>query len=145
VSDHDHREEICPDCQATEGDHDTRIIAVDKDPETGLMYTRVTYHHDTCPAYTVQQILIEDSVRRAEEEAEWMLQEFPRVHARIKAAAEAGAGDPAPFIAALLELVDAQGEDLERFVTPERWTEILAKHFPPETEGPARPDEEPAA
>jgi hypothetical protein len=141
---YDRREEICPDCHATEDDRDARIMAAGEDPETGRMYTSVTYHHDTCPAYTVNRILTEDSVRRSKERAAWMKEEFPLVRKRMEAAAGGGATDTAPFIAALLELVAAQGEDLGRFVAPERWTEILTKHFPgPEDVGPARPDEEP--
>jgi hypothetical protein len=138
---YDRREEICPDCGATEDDRDVRTISVGKDPETGRMFSSVTYYHSTCPAYTVDQILMEDSARRAKEKAEWMKREFPLVRERLQAAASEGRGDAEPFIAALLELV-AAGEDLGRFVAPERWTEILTKHFPPEGAGPARPDEE---
>jgi hypothetical protein len=140
---HDRREKICPDCQATEGDRDARIMTAGEDPATGRLFTSVTYHHDTCPAYTVDQILTEDSVRRSKERTAWMKEEFPLVRKRMEAAANEGRPDAAPFIAALLELVAAQGEDLGRFVAPERWTEILAKHFPaPEDLGPVRPDEE---
>lgn len=138
MSDRDSREEICPDCRATEGDHDTRITKVGPDPETGRMRTTVTYHHDTCPAYTVERILMEESARRAEEKTEWMRQEFPRLHERMKSAAQEKNGEAVTFVAALLELVEAQGADLGRLVTPERWTEILIKHFPPHA-GPTRP------
>jgi hypothetical protein len=139
--DHDRREKICPDCQATEGDRDARIMTVGEDPKTGRMYTSVTYHHDTCPAYTVDQILTEDGVRRAKKQAEWMRREFPLVRERLKTAAGETKGDAGPFVAALLELVEAQGEDLGRFVSPERWTEILTKHFPPEGGTPSTDDE----
>lgn len=140
-ADYDRREEICPDCQATEGDRDTRIMKTGKDPATDRMFTSVTYHHDTCPAYTVDQILMEDGVRRAKEQAEWMRREFPLVRERLKVAAGETKGDAAPFVAALLELIEVQGEDLDRFVPPERWTEILTKHFPPEGGTPRRGEE----
>ncbi|MFI2632615.1 hypothetical protein ACH5A2_19785 [Streptomyces collinus] len=143
--DYDDREEICPDCQATEGDRDARIMTAGEDPKTGRMFTSVTYHHDTCPAYTVNQILTEDSVRRSKERTAWMKQEFPLVRERLEAAARGGQGDAGPFVAALLELVAAQGEDLGRFVPPEKWTEILTKYFPPDGVHPARPNEGPSA
>lgn len=134
--DYDRREEICPDCQATEYDRDIRIMRAGEDPGTGREFTSVTYHHGTCPAYTVDQILTEDDVRRAKERTAWMKEEFPLVRERLEAVARGGPGDAGPFVAALLELVAAQGEDLGRFVSPERWTEILTKHFPPQGEDP---------
>ena len=130
--DYDRREEICPDCQATEANMDARTISVGKDPDTGRHFTVVTWHLDDCPKYTVDRILTEDGVRRAKEQSEWGRKEFPAAQERVKAAAaDVDAGTAAPFVAALLELVDAQGADLGRIVLPERWAEILNRHFPP--------------
>jgi hypothetical protein len=143
--DYDSREEICPDCQATEANMDARTISVGQDPDTGRMFTEVTWHLDDCPKYTVDRILTEDGVRRAKEQSEWGRKEFPLARDRLKAAAaEATVSDAAaPFVAALLELVNAQGDDLGRIVLPERWAEILNRHFPPGDEGLVRPDKEP--
>lgn len=132
----DRREEICPDCLATETNMDSRVITAKKDEATGEYYTVVTWHTDDCPAHTVERILMEDGVRRAKERDEWMKTAFPAAHERLK---EAAAGLPdasaaAPFVAALTELVAAQAEDLGRFVPPDRWTEILDRHFPPDAE-----------
>ena len=137
--DHDRREEICPDCQAGPDNMDARIISVGKDPETRQTFTMVTWHLKDCPTYTVNQILMEDGVRRAKEQREWVREEFPAAQERlIRALASRRLDEPAhPFVEALVELVEAQGDDLDRFVTPDRWVEILNKHFPP--------DEEPAA
>lgn len=131
--DHDSRHEICPDCQATEGNRDARVITAGTDPETGRIFTTTTWHHDNCPTYTVNRILTEDGVRRAKEQSEWGKREFPLAHERLKAAAaEAEVGEvAAPFVAALLDLVEAQGRDLGRVVLPELWAEILNRHFPP--------------
>ncbi|WP_327592470.1 hypothetical protein [Streptomyces chartreusis] len=136
--DYDRREEICPDCQATEGDRDARIMTAGKDPETGRMFTSVTYHHDTCTAYTVDQILMEDGVRRAKEQTEWGQKEFPLAYERLIAAVAGAKLDQAafPFVEALVELVEAQGKDLGRVVLPEQWAEILNKHFPPAANEP---------
>lgn len=132
----DRREETCPDCQAGPDNMDARIITAGEDPETGRMFTTVTWHLDDCPAYTVSQILLEDSARRAEELAAWTRKEFPAVQERILDAIMRGKFDKTamPFVAALGELVEEQGEDLGRFVTPDRWVEILNKHFPPNEE-----------
>lgn|GEM_PF-4896016 len=130
--DHDRREEVCTDCEATEENMDARIISVREDPDTGCYFTLVTWHLDTCPTYTVDRILSEEGVRRAKEQGEWAQREFPAAQERMRqAAAGIDADEAAPFVAALLELVNAQGEDLGRFVPAERWAEILNRHFPP--------------
>jgi len=137
------REEICPDCQAGPDAKDAQITKVIKNPATGEFYTVVTWHLDTCPAYTVSQILLEDGVRRAKEKDAWAKEAFPAAYERLLHAVMSGTIDESagPFMAALVELVEAQGEDLGRFVTPSRWAEILDKHFPPAA-GPVRPGEE---
>ncbi|NUS22693.1 MAG: hypothetical protein HOV92_00490 [Streptomyces sp.] len=131
--DYDRREEICPDCQATEANMDARTISVGQDPKTGRMFTEVTWHLDDCPKYTVDRILTEDGVRRAKEQSEWGRTEFPAAHGRLIKAVMKGQFDEtaAPFVEALVELVEAQGEDLGRILLPARWAEILNKHFPP--------------
>lgn len=132
--DRDSREETCPDCHAGPDDMDVRIISVGKDPETGQMVTTVTWHLKDCPTYTVQQILMEDSVRRAEEQTRRTQKEFPAAQERLIRAIGSRKLDESayPFMEALVELVEAQGDDLDRFVTPDRWVEILNKHFPPD-------------
>jgi hypothetical protein len=136
VSDLDRREEICPDCQAGPDNMDSRVISARKDPATGEYYATVTWHTKDCPTHTVEQILMEDGVRRAKEQTEWGQKAFPAAHERLKAAAAKveGGETASPFVAALLELVNAQGEDLGRIVLPERWAEILDRHFPPDSE-----------
>lgn len=136
MSDRDVREEICPDCQAGPDNMDSRITSIHKDPDTDAFYTTITWHTDGCPAYAVEQILMEDGVRRAKEQSEWGQKAFPAAHKRLKAAAASVEGGEAtgPFVAALLELVAAQGEDLGRVVLPEQWAEILDRHFPPDGE-----------
>ncbi|MEU3161798.1 hypothetical protein ABZ753_31000 [Streptomyces griseoincarnatus] len=130
------REETCPDCQAGPDNMDVRTFSIGKDPDTGRTTTTVTWHLEDCPSYTVQQILLEDGVRRAEERTEWTRQEFPAAQERLLDLVMRGEFDATakPFVAALVELVEAQGEDLGRFVTPDRWVEILNKHFPPDEE-----------
>ncbi|MET7944365.1 hypothetical protein [Streptomyces sp. NPDC005302] len=136
MSDRDTREEVCPDCLAGEHDSDTRILSVCKDPKTGDYFTSVTWHTNDCPAYTVDKILLEDSIRRAKEKTAWMKRALPAAQGRLKAAAVAVEPDEcaAPFVAALLEVVEQQAADVGVFVTPERLTEILEKHFPPPDE-----------
>lgn len=139
MSDPESREEICPDCQATESNMDSRITSVRKDEPDGEYYAVVTWHTEDCPAYTVQQILMEDGARRAKEREAWMKEAFPAAHERLKAAAAAAEGNEAaaPFVAALTELVACQAEDLGRFVPPDRWAEILEQYFPPTDEEPS--------
>ncbi|MFE9450196.1 hypothetical protein [Streptomyces sp. NPDC006739] len=138
MSEHDRREEICPDCQATEADMDARIIGAGRDKTTGATYPVVTWHTRDCPQYTVDQILIEDGVRRAKEREAWMRVAFPAAHERLSKAASALEDNEAaaPFVAALTELVAAQAQDLDRFVPPDRWARILDRHFPPADQGP---------
>lgn len=138
MTDRDHREEICPDCHATPGNRDVRVMKVKKDPDTEALYTEETWHAEDCPQHTVEQILLEDGVRRAKEREAWMKTAFPAAHERLKAAAAAlPDGTANPFVAALTELVAKQAEDLGRFVPPDRWAEILDRHFPPPEEQPS--------
>lgn len=133
MSDRDTREEICPDCQATEANMDSRVTSVRKDEPDGEYYAVVSWHTDDCPAHTVERILMEDGVRRAKEQSEWGRKEFPAAYGRLIEAVMKGQFEEsaAPFVQALVELVEAQGEDLGRIVLPARWAEILNKHFPP--------------
>lgn len=124
---------------------DAHIITAHKDEATGEYYAVTTWHTDDCPAYVVERILLEDGVRQAKEKSERTQQEFVAAYERlIRAVARSHVSESAvPFVEALVELTEAQVEDLGRFVTPERWAEILGKHFPPDA-GPVRPDEEEA-
>ena len=132
MSGRDRREKICPDCQATEANMDHRITSLHQGETDDDYYAVVTWHTEDCPTYTVERILSEEGVRRAKEQSEWGRREFPGAHERVKAAAaDVDAGTAGPFVSALLDLVNAQGEDLGRIVLPERWVEILNKHFPP--------------
>lgn len=130
------REETCPDCQAGPHNMDARCTAISKDPVTGQYVTTTTWHTDDCPAYTVQRILREDGARRAEERAEWTRREFPAAQERLirEVAGRQLDGAALPFVEALVELVEAQGVDVDRFVPADRWVEILNKHFPPDEE-----------
>lgn len=139
----DNREEICPDCKAGPHDKDATVTKVIKAPETGVLTAVVTWHRDDCPTYTVDRILLEDGVRRAKESDERGRKALPAAYARITELiaraepAQFGEASP-PFAAALVELVEAQLADLDRFLPPYRWAEILDKHFPPSDEEPTR-------
>lgn len=132
----EHREKTCPDCRATDENMDVRIIAAGTDLETGVRFTSTTWHAKDCPQYLVDQILTEESVRQAKEDTARMKAAFPVAYERLNESASAADISPsaAPFVAVLLELVGRQAQDLDRFVSPERWLEILEKHFPPEEE-----------
>ncbi|MFD0053027.1 hypothetical protein ACFVHR_04785 [Streptomyces sp. NPDC127168] len=134
TEDYDSRKETCPDCQATEDNMDVRTIGSGTDKETGRIFVTTTWHLRDCPAYTVTQILMEDSARRAKEQTERERKEFPAAQARfIRAVASGKFDDTAmPFVEALGELIDSQGEDLGRFVALDRWVDILNRHFPPD-------------
>ncbi|MFJ8798511.1 hypothetical protein [Streptomyces sp. NPDC102487] len=138
MSERETREEVCPDCLAGEHDKDARIITAHKDPESGNYYTSVTWHTNSCPAWTVDQILMEEGIRKSKEKTAWMKVALPAALERLKAAAVAVEPDEsaAPFVAALLAVVEQQASDVGVFVTPERLTEILDEHFPPRGETP---------
>lgn len=144
MSDDASREEVCPDCQAGPDTMDARITRYMKDPATGELYRVVTWHLEDCPSHTVEQILMEDGVRRAKEKDAWAEQAFPAAYERVLGAVMAGkfSAEAEPFVRALVELVEAQREDMGRFVTLDRWAEILDQHFPADGAGPVRPDEE---
>lgn len=126
-------EETCPDCQAGPHHDNPRVTIGRKDKATGEYYAITTWHTRDCPAYTVDQILMADGVRRAKESSEWGRKEFPAAYERlIRAVLAVELGEAAaPFVAALVELVEAQGEDLGRVVLPEQWVEILNRHILP--------------
>lgn len=140
------REEICPDCQATEDNRYSRIMRVHKDKSSGEHYTVVTWHLQDCPTYTIEEILMEDGVRRAKEKEVRGQQAFPVARERVlrAVASREFAPEAEPFVAALAELVEAQAEDTGRFVTLDRWADILDRHFPPKDDPLARPSEEPS-
>jgi hypothetical protein len=139
------REEICPDCHAGPDAMDARITSVKKDDATGDYYTVRTWHTEDCTAYTLDRILMEDAVRRSKDLEAWAEGAFPAAHERVVTAlmSHKFAPEAQPFVAALVELVDAQLEDTGRFVPLHRWAEILDSHFPPEGEEPSRKGEEP--
>jgi hypothetical protein len=138
MSETERREEICPDCKAGPHNMDSRITSIGKDPNTGAMYTSVTWHTEDCPTYTVEQILTEDAIRRSKERTEWARKAFPAAFERVTKAGLAQDFDDRakPFVTALLQLLSEQAEDLGRFVPFERWTEILNEHFPPPDDTP---------
>lgn len=136
MSDHDRREEICPDCQAGPHNMDSRVITAKKDPATGEYYATVTWHTKDCPQHTVDQILLEEGARRAKEQDAWAKEALPAAFDRLRKAAAGVREDMAagPFVAALVALVAQQAEDMGRFVPPHRWAEILDQYFPPDGE-----------
>ncbi|MET8680018.1 hypothetical protein ABZW18_21145 [Streptomyces sp. NPDC004647] len=122
----------CPDCHAGPGYDNTRVMTVGT---TGLTET---WHLPDCPQHTVDRILLEDGARRVEEQEAWAREAFPAAHERLRAAAAGIADDPAaaPFVAALLQLVQTQADRPGRFVVLDEWARILDQHFPP----PQQPD-----
>lgn len=144
MSEPDRREETCPDCQAGPHNMDARVITANKDELTGDLYTVTTWHTADCPQHAVDQVLLEDGVRRAKEQDAWAREALPAAFDRLRHAASAVREDAAaaPFAAALVALVAQQAEDTGRFVPPHRWAEILDQYFPPAND-PLRPDEEP--
>jgi len=139
VSERESREEICPDCQATEFNKDSRIIMAKKNEVTGEYYTVVTWHTDDCPKHTIDRILMADGARKVKEQDEWAREALPAAFDRIRQAAAAARGDAAaaPFAEALVALVAQQAEDLGCFVPPYRWAKVLEQYFPPAGEAPS--------
>ncbi|WP_031078986.1 hypothetical protein [Streptomyces sp. NRRL WC-3742] len=119
----------CEDCHAAPDSGDIRITTVGRD-----LTVSETWHTAQCPAYTVEQILMEAGAAQVKEQSAWAKEAFPAAHGRLRAAATAlPAGTAAdPFVAALLELVQAQADDTGRFVALPTWAEILQRHFPPQ-------------
>ncbi|MFF9646879.1 hypothetical protein [Kitasatospora aureofaciens] len=78
-------------------------------------------------------ILMEAGAAKVREQDAWAKEAFPAAHSRLREAAAALPPGTAadPFVAALLELVQAQADDTGHFVTLPMWTEILEQHFPP--------------
>ncbi|MEU8927584.1 hypothetical protein AB0D10_42890 [Kitasatospora sp. NPDC048545] len=118
----------CEDCQAGPDSGDIRTISIGRDGAV-----KEIWHTDQCPTYTIERILMEASAAKVKEQDARAKEAFPAAHSRLREAAatlpaSAAAG---PFIAALLELVQAQAEDTTRFVTLPTWAEILERHFPP--------------
>jgi hypothetical protein len=81
---------------------------------------------------------MEDGVRRAKEQEARAQEAFPAARERVLHAlmSHKFAPEAEPFVAALAELVEAQAEDTGRFVTLDRWAEILDRNFPPKGEEP---------
>ncbi|MGQ5640899.1 MULTISPECIES: hypothetical protein [unclassified Streptomyces] len=130
------REEICPDCEAGPDNVDVRTIMARKDDLTGEYCAVITWHTKDCPQHAVDQVLLEDGVRRAKEQDAWAREALPAAFDRLRKAAAAARNDEAaaPFAAALVALVAQQAEDTGRFVPPHRWAEILDQYFPPASE-----------
>lgn len=123
---HHHTE--CPDCHANPDNGDTRIITA------GTAGTTETWHLADCPQHTVDQILSNDSAQRGEENEAWARGALPAAFDRLQTAAAAlpDGSVAAPFVAALVELVQAQADRMDGMVTLPRWVEILVRHFPPQ-------------
>ncbi|PYC74896.1 hypothetical protein C7C46_23715 [Streptomyces tateyamensis] len=92
------------------------------------------WHTDTCPTYTIERILLEAGAAKVEEQGGRAKDAFPAAHQRLHEAAATIPADnaAAPFVTALLELIQAQADDTGRFVTLPTWTEILDRNFPPQ-------------
>ncbi|MFD8707056.1 hypothetical protein ACFV1W_31445 [Kitasatospora sp. NPDC059648] len=118
----------CEDCHAEPDRENIRITAIERD-----LSLSETWHTEQCPAYTVEMILMEAGAAKVREQDAWAKEAFPAAHSRLQEAAEALPPGTAadPFIAALLELVQAQADDTDLFVTLPMWTGILQRHFPP--------------
>lgn len=118
----------CQDCRAEPDSGDVHTISVGRD-----MTVTETWHTDKCPTYTIERILLEASAAKVKEQDARAQDAFPAAHQRLRdsaAAVPAGAA-AGPFVAALLELVQAQARDTGRFVTLPTWAKILERHFPP--------------
>ncbi|MFI9365945.1 hypothetical protein ACIG5E_33575 [Kitasatospora sp. NPDC053057] len=123
-----HRHIACEDCHAGPDNGDIRTISIGRDGAATEIW-----HTDQCPTYTVERILMEASAAKVKEQEAQAKKAFPAAHQRLQDAAAAVPADnaAAPFIAALLELVQAQADDTDRFVSLPMWTEILQRRFPP--------------
>ncbi|MFE5585641.1 hypothetical protein [Kitasatospora sp. NPDC056531] len=114
------------DCQAGPDGGDVRTISVGRD-------TAVTeiWHTDKCPTYTIERILTGASAAKVKEQNARAKEAFPAAHQQLHEAAATIPADnaAAPFVTALLELVQAQADDAGRFVTLPTWTEILDRNF----------------
>ncbi|MGW9058897.1 hypothetical protein [Streptomyces sp. NPDC055733] len=130
-------EEPCPDCQAGPDDNAATITKAKRDPDTGALTATMTWHHADCPAYAVEQILLEDGIERAKQDDARGREALPAAYSRmITRIARASASDVSetamPFAEALVEIVEAQLANMGRFLAPYQMAEILEKHFPPD-------------
>ncbi|MFF3113609.1 hypothetical protein ACFVSN_31000 [Kitasatospora sp. NPDC057904] len=119
---------LCEDCQAEPDSGEIRTIAIGRDRTV-----TETWHTDRCPTYTIERILMEAGAERAKEQDARAKESLSAAYRRLQdAAARVPAGDAAaPFVAALLEILQAQTDDSGLFVTLPTWAEILERHFPP--------------
>ncbi|MCX4743912.1 hypothetical protein OG455_36715 [Kitasatospora sp. NBC_01287] len=119
----------CQDCQARPDSGDVRTLSVGQD-----MAVTEIWHTDKCPTYTIERILLEAGAAKVKEQDARAKEAFPIAHQRLQEAAAAVPADnvAAPFVTALLELVQAQADHTGRFVTLPTWTEILDRNFPPQ-------------
>lgn len=95
---------------------------------------KVISHTEDCVTHAIEMINGEDGARRVSEQDKWAKRNFPPAHARLRAAADALADRDtaaAPFVAALLQLAEAQAATTG-FVVLHEWVDILDEHFPPE-------------
>ncbi|MFE5586362.1 hypothetical protein [Kitasatospora sp. NPDC056531] len=124
-----HRRIDCEDCQAGPDSGDIRTIAIGRDRTV-----TETWHTDQCPTYTIERILMEAGAAKVKEQDARANDAFPAAHQRLHDAAAALPADnaAAPFVAALLELVQAQADETGRFVALPTWTAILDRNFPPQ-------------
>ncbi|MDH6130023.1 hypothetical protein [Kitasatospora sp. GP82] len=119
----------CQDCQAGPDSGDVRTMSIGRD-----MAVTEIWHTDKCPTYTIERILLEAGAAKVKEQDAWAKDAFPAAHQRLQDAAAIIPADSAaaPFVTALLELVQAQADDTGRFVTLPTWTEILDRNIPPQ-------------
>ncbi|WP_157878521.1 hypothetical protein [Streptomyces chattanoogensis] len=123
----------CSDCGGGPAEDNIRISWVD----TEKGFTEI-WHVPECPTYLIERIMGEDGARRAKQRNAWAQASFPAAHQCLQAAAALAAGDTAaaPFVAALTQLVQAQGANTAAFVVLDKWVEILDQHFPPKEPNP---------
>ncbi|MFC1428599.1 hypothetical protein ACEZCY_36095 [Streptacidiphilus sp. N1-12] len=125
------RHDECEDCHGGPGRDNSRVSYVA--PEGGVVET---WHLPDCASHTAFLLQMEESARRVKEQDAWARAALPAAEERMLTAAAALSEDAeaSPFVAALLELVRAQTEVLDRgsFVVHHRWAEILDRHFPAE-------------
>jgi hypothetical protein len=123
------RRDECEDCHAEPGPDNSRVSYVA--PEGNIVET---WHLPDCASHRTFLLLMEESARTVKEQDAWAKTALPAAQARMVAAAAALPEEVAasPFVAALLDLVQAQADVLDRgaFVVHHRWAEILDQHFP---------------
>ncbi|MGW2541640.1 hypothetical protein ACWC5I_12380 [Kitasatospora sp. NPDC001574] len=126
---HTHHRTDCGDCHAGPDRENIRITWVNQD-----MTVTEIWHTPRCPEYMIERIMLEAGAEKVKQQDAWAKDAFPAAHQRLRDTAAAVPSDnpAAPFVVALLELVQAQADDTGRFVILPTWAEILDRHFPPQ-------------